>query len=313
MKYPSPLIAMNVPIAALWIEPWTLLVWREAAVTLPETCSLGTWSCTRSAKLVSVRLNAVVCEFAMLPEIFCSAKDCACRPVTAVVNASKTPIPILHPRPCRPNVPNRPATAGDPQHRSRKPRARRINPQFQPFTRRSDGRRRGRAAQNCRGSGKNCRGWAFSAEIRLGSGRRVEREFQRDPVDAIAQARGSRPVVEYVAEMSAAAAAMHLGAWHQQDAIRGGANRVRQRRVEARPAGLAVVFRVRGEQRQLAGGAKERALAFLLVERARARDFGAVEPQDLVLRLGQDAPPLAVVLLDFERAGGLDIAAIEPA
>src|SRR5215470_7218596 len=87
---------MKVPIDELWIEPCTLLVERESAVTLPATCSRGALSCTRSAKLVSVRLKAVVCEFAMLPEIFCSAKDCACRPVTAVVNASKTPIPILH-------------------------------------------------------------------------------------------------------------------------------------------------------------------------------------------------------------------------
>src|SRR5215470_3858781 len=83
---------MKVPIDELWIEPCTLLVERESAVTLPATCSRGALSCTRSAKLVSVSLNPVVCEFAMLPEIFCSAKDCACRPVTAVVIASKMPI-----------------------------------------------------------------------------------------------------------------------------------------------------------------------------------------------------------------------------
>src|ERR1700733_7760756 len=28
----------------------------------------------------------------MLPEIFCSANDCACKPATAVVNASKIPM-----------------------------------------------------------------------------------------------------------------------------------------------------------------------------------------------------------------------------
>src|SRR5713101_3963153 len=74
-----------------------LLVAREFASTAPETCRVGTLSVTRSPKLVSVRLKAVVCELAMLPEMFCNANDCACRPVTAVVNASKTPIPILHP------------------------------------------------------------------------------------------------------------------------------------------------------------------------------------------------------------------------
>ena len=43
------------------------------------------FSAIRSSKLVSVRLKAVVCEFAMLPEIFSSANDCARMPVTAVV------------------------------------------------------------------------------------------------------------------------------------------------------------------------------------------------------------------------------------
>src|SRR5882724_2224668 len=104
--------------------------------------------------------------------------------------------------------------------------------------------------------------------------------------------------------MSAAAAAVHLGARHQQDAVGGGADRVWQRSIEARPAGLAVVFRLRGEQRQVAGGTGERASAFFLVERARAWNLGAVQPQHLVLRLGQEAPPVAVALLDFERAGG---------
>src|SRR5215470_10030919 len=74
-----------------------LLVARELASTDPETCWAGTLSVTRSAKLVSVRLKAVVCELAMLPEMFCNANDCACRPVTAEINASKTPMPILHP------------------------------------------------------------------------------------------------------------------------------------------------------------------------------------------------------------------------
>src|SRR5947207_4377111 len=72
------------------------LVGREFASTAPATCRIGALSVTRSSKLVSVRLNAVVCEFAMLPEMFCRAKDCACNPVTAVVRASKIPIPSLH-------------------------------------------------------------------------------------------------------------------------------------------------------------------------------------------------------------------------
>src|SRR5882762_3580399 len=46
----------------------------------------------RSRKLVSMRLNAVVCELAMLPEMFSSAYDSARRPPTAVVRAPKIPM-----------------------------------------------------------------------------------------------------------------------------------------------------------------------------------------------------------------------------
>src|SRR3954469_941684 len=91
-KKPSPLIAMKVPIDALWMSPCTVLVERACAVTLPASCLLGGWSGTRSTKLVSMRLNAVVCELAMLPEIFSSAKDCARMPVTEVVRAPKIPM-----------------------------------------------------------------------------------------------------------------------------------------------------------------------------------------------------------------------------
>jgi hypothetical protein len=45
-----------------------------------------------SWKLVSMRLNAVVCELAMLPEMFSKANDCARIPVTAVVSAPKIPM-----------------------------------------------------------------------------------------------------------------------------------------------------------------------------------------------------------------------------
>src|SRR5712691_6952002 len=74
-----------------------LLVGRELASTAPATCLVATLSVTRSSKLVSVRLNAVVCELAIFPEMFCSANDCDCSPVTAVVKASKIPILVSHP------------------------------------------------------------------------------------------------------------------------------------------------------------------------------------------------------------------------
>src|ERR1700733_3143821 len=61
-------------------------------MTLPEVCSPWAAADTKASKLVSVSLYPVVCEFAMFPEMFCSANDCACKPPTAVVRASKIPM-----------------------------------------------------------------------------------------------------------------------------------------------------------------------------------------------------------------------------
>ena len=48
-------------------------------------------------------------------------------------------------------------------------------------------------------------------------------EHQRETIHAVTQARRLRPVVENVAEMAAAAAAVHLGAEHAEGAVLGGA------------------------------------------------------------------------------------------
>src|SRR6266567_2346464 len=77
------------------MSPCTVLVERELAATLPASCLLGLASGIRSTKLVSSRLKAIVCEFAMLPEMFSSANACARIPVTAVVRAPKIPITRL--------------------------------------------------------------------------------------------------------------------------------------------------------------------------------------------------------------------------
>lgn len=74
---------------------------RELATTSPANCLEGTLSGIRSSKLVSMRLNAVVCKLAMLPEMFSSANNCARIPVTAVVRAPKIPMicsPLSHAR-----------------------------------------------------------------------------------------------------------------------------------------------------------------------------------------------------------------------
>src|SRR3977135_37504 len=131
------------------------------------------------------------------------------------------------------------------------------------------------------------------------SGRGIGIEFQGDAVDAVAQPGGGRATFEDVTQMSAAAPAMHLRAWQQQDAVGGGADRVRQRTIEARPPGTAVVFGIGREQRKIAAGADEHALALLVIERARTRDLRAVQAQHVILRLGQHGSPFAVALLQL--------------
>src|ERR1051325_2239833 len=83
------------------MSPCTVLVERDMATTLPDNCWVGEPSGIKSSKLVSIRLNAVVCELAMLPETFSSAYDCARNPVTAVVRAPNRPMtssPTRNPR-----------------------------------------------------------------------------------------------------------------------------------------------------------------------------------------------------------------------
>src|ERR1700683_706819 len=99
--------------------------------------------------------------------------------------------------------------------------------------------------------------------------------------------RGRRAVVEDMAEMAAAAAAVDLGALHAPAAVGGGIDRAWLRIVKTRPAGAALEFLVRGEQRLPAAGAIERAGALLIIERAAARPFGAVLAHDMEL-LGRE-------------------------
>ena len=78
-----------------------------------------------------------------------------------------------------------------------------------------------------------------------------------DAVHAIAQARGLRPVGEDVAEMATAAVAGDRRAGHAEGMVVRLVDGIGKRRPEARPAGAAVEFGLRGEQRQVAAGAGE--------------------------------------------------------
>src|SRR5260370_29026348 len=95
-------------------------------------------------------------------------------------------------------------------------------------------------------------------------------------------------------EMAAAAAAMHLGAAHEEAPVGFGPARILDRRGEARPTGAAVEFAAGVEQRLAAAGAVINPGAMLLVERARAGAFGAMLPQHPVLLRGQPLAPFLV-------------------
>src|SRR6185437_1962794 len=101
-----------------------------------------------------------------------------------------------------------------------------------------------------------------------------------------------RAVLEDVAEMAAAAAAMHFRARHEQAVVGRALDRARLRIVETRPAGAALEFLLRGEQRLLAAGTIKRAGALLVIERAAARPFGAVFAHDVELLGREDLTPL---------------------
>src|SRR5476649_674698 len=123
---------------------------------------------------------------------------------------------------------------------------------------------------------------------------------QREAVHAVAQAGRLRPVVEDVTEVAAAATAMNFGPQHSKGAVFGLADGILQRLIKTRPAGAALELRLGGEQRQVAAGASEGALAMLLEQRTRSRAFGAFLAQDFILLRRQLRAPFRVGLFDLE-------------
>src|SRR5690349_4141323 len=106
-----------------------------------------------------------------------------------------------------------------------------------------------------------------------------------------------------MAEMAAAAPAMHLGAGTEPGLVGRSRDRVGQRLEEAWPAGAAVELGSGIIERQAAAGAGEDALAMLVVERAGKGRLGMRLAQHGELRLGQQLAPLRLGLLDLESAG----------
>src|SRR5690349_5154670 len=146
-----------------------------------------------------------------------------------------------------------------------------------------------------RGSGSCSSSAPPPASARLLQGRRV---------DAIALAGGRRAVLEDVAEMSAAAPAMHLDALHSVTAVALQTHRARiGGPCEARPAGAALELLLRPEQLGAAAGAEEPSGLVVVVESARERPLGALLPQHAVLLRRQLAAPLLVGLPDLVAHG----------
>src|SRR6478735_5819823 len=138
-------------------------------------------------------------------------------------------------------------------------------------------------------------------------------EDQCKTVHAVAQAGRLRSIVENVTEMAAAAAAVDFGPRHPKGEVFSLADGIIERLIETRPAGAALEFRLRGEQRQVAAGAGEDTLAMLLEQRARSRPLGALLAQDLILLRRQLRAPFRIGLLDLEFLTGLGRGNLEPA
>src|SRR5262249_4546823 len=92
----------------------------------------------------------------------------------------------------------------------------------------------------------------------------------------------------------AAAAAVHLGAHHAVAVIVGLFDGAGHRVVEARPAGAALEFLLRHEQRLLAAGAAEGTGALLVVECAAAGCLGAMLAHDVILLSRERLAPFRI-------------------
>lgn len=114
-----------------------------------------------------------------------------------------------------------------------------------------------------------------------------------------------RAVVEHMAEMAAAAAAVHLGARQEQLVVGPGADRVRQRLVEARPAGAAVELGRRRIEVEIAAGAGVDTRTLLVQQVAGEGPFGRLAAENGIGGLAQPLAPFLVAEreLEFLRLG----------
>lgn len=117
-------------------------------------------------------------------------------------------------------------------------------------------------------------------------------EAQCHAVVAPALAGWARAIVEDVALVSTAAAAVVLHARVAKEVVYLRAHRAGQRIPETRPSRATVVLGLRREQRLEACGTDVRTRAILTVERARERGLGGLLEQDRKRKRREDRPPL---------------------
>src|SRR5262249_24784821 len=116
-------------------------------------------------------------------------------------------------------------------------------------------------------------------------------EIQRNTLDAVAQMGWRRTIVEDMAEMTSATAAMHLITNHAMASIHFGFDRIGQWIVETWPTCPALEFHLGDEQRLIAGSAAKGARAFFVQQRATSRHLGSVLAHDFILLGRQQLAP----------------------
>src|SRR5262249_27803829 len=101
-----------------------------------------------------------------------------------------------------------------------------------------------------------------------------------------------------MAEMAAAPTAVHFGADHAVALVGRGFDCALHGIIEARPAGAALEFPLRNEQRLIAAGAHEGARALLIIERAASRRLGTMAAHHLILLRREQTAPFLVRMGD---------------
>src|SRR6516225_285393 len=125
-------------------------------------------------------------------------------------------------------------------------------------------------------------------------------QLQRRRVDAIAQPRRARAVVEDMAEVARAVRAQDFGPHHAVTMVGLFVDMTLHRWLrEARPAAAGIELGVGLEQRLPATGADICAGALLMLVFARERPLGRLFAQDRVLHWRQFLAPLGLALFDF--------------